>query len=97
MVFPKSCWLSRRRVGGFAPLWRLLNRLLLRSASARVASGALLVSILVGFFYVTASNPVDQLGQGAASIVALALLAGFAWRIRRRERGVHHGLPLATH
>ena len=45
--------------------WADLHRLAL-------ASGALLVSMLVGFLFVTASNPIDQLGQGVASVVAIA-------------------------
>jgi hypothetical protein len=43
--------------------------------------------MLVGFFFVTAGNPIDQLGQGIASIVAISLLALFAWRLHRRDRG----------
>jgi hypothetical protein len=57
--------------------WTDLHRLAL-------ACGPMLVSMLVGFFFVTSSNPVDQLGQGVASLVAVALLARFAWRLRRR-------------
>lgn len=52
-----------------------------------LASGALLVSMLVGFFFVTAGNPIDQLGQGIASIATIALLALFAWRLHQRDRG----------
>lgn len=49
------------------------------------ATGPLLVSMLVGFFFVTASNPVDQIGQATASAVALVLLALFALRLRQRS------------
>jgi hypothetical protein len=59
--------------------WTDLHRLAL-------ACGALLVTMLVGFFFVTAGNHVDQLGQGVASIVAVVLLALFAWRLRQRGR-----------
>ena len=59
--------------------WTDLHRLAL-------AFGALLVSMLVGFFAVTASNPVDQLGQGVASVVAVMLLVLFARRLQQRSR-----------
>jgi hypothetical protein len=52
-----------------------------------LACGALLVSMLVGFFFVTASNPIDQLGQGVASVVAIGLLALFARRLQLQDRG----------
>lgn len=48
--------------------------------------GALLISILWGFFFVTAGNPIDQLGQGVASVVALVLLAIFARQLQQRSR-----------
>jgi len=51
-----------------------------------LACGALLVSMLIGFFFVTAGNRIDQIGQGVASIVALVLLALFARRLQRRGR-----------
>ena len=57
--------------------WSDLHRLAL-------ASGALLVSMLVGFFGVTADNPFDQIGQGIASVVTIVLLAIFAWRLQQR-------------
>ena len=60
--------------------WTDLHRLAL-------ACGLMLVSMLVGFFFVTASNPIDQLGQGIASLVAMALLALFIWRLRQQRRG----------
>jgi hypothetical protein len=62
-----------------SPGWSDLHRL-------AVACGTLLVSMLVGFFFVTASNPIDQLGQGIASIITVALLAFFARRLQRRGR-----------
>jgi hypothetical protein len=68
--------------------WTDLHRLAL-------AYGALLVSMLVGFFSITAGNPLDQLGQGVASVVAVVLLALFAWRLRQRSRGAaapHHAM-----
>jgi hypothetical protein len=67
--------------------WTDLHRLAL-------AGGALLISMLVGSFAVTAGNPVDQLGQGLASVVAIILLAGFAWRLQQRSRGASQRLPL---
>jgi hypothetical protein len=59
--------------------WTDLHRLAL-------ACGLMLVSMLLGFFFVTSSNPIDQLGQGIASLVAMALLAVFTWRLRRQRR-----------
>jgi hypothetical protein len=53
-----------------------------------LAFGPLLVSMLSGFFFITAGNRVDQLGQGVASLVAVALLALFAWRIQQRNHVV---------
>lgn len=47
-------------------------------------AGALVISMLFGFFAVTASNPLDQAGQGAGSLAALALLGLFALRLRGR-------------
>jgi len=47
--------------------------------------GPLLASMFFGFFFVTAGNRVDQIGQGVASLVALALLARFAWRLKRGQ------------
>lgn len=48
--------------------------------------GALLISMLWGFFFVTTSNSIDQLGQGVASVVALVLLALFARQLQQRSR-----------
>jgi hypothetical protein len=54
-----------------------------------LACGPLPASMLFGFLFVTAGSQVDQLGQGVASLVAIVLLAGFAWRLRRRrERSI---------
>jgi hypothetical protein len=52
-----------------------------------LACGLMLVSMLVGFFFVTADNPVDQAGQGIASLAAIALLALFARRLQQRQHG----------
>jgi hypothetical protein len=68
-----------RRWSGPDRAWTDLHRLAL-------AGGALLISMLSGFFFVTAGNPIDQLGQGVASVVAIALLALFARRLRQRDR-----------
>jgi len=46
--------------------------------------GALLPSMLFGFFFVTVGNRVDQVGQGVASVVALLLLALFAGHLQKR-------------
>jgi hypothetical protein len=51
-----------------------------------LACGALLVSMLSGFFFVTVGNRIDQLGQGVASVVAVILLALFAQRLQQRRR-----------
>ncbi|MBX5443719.1 hypothetical protein [Sphaerobacter sp.] len=56
-----------------------------------LAIGALLVSMLYGFFYVTSGNAVDQAGQAVASIVALTLLALFARTLS--QRGVAESHP----
>lgn len=53
-----------------------------------IACGAMPVSMLFGFLIVTSSNPIDQLGQGVASLIALALLTSLAWRLRQRNHAV---------
>jgi hypothetical protein len=58
--------------------WSDLHRLAL-------AWGTLLVVMGIGFFRITAGNPVDQLGQGIASVVAMVLLALFTRQVQRRE------------
>jgi hypothetical protein len=68
-----------RRWSGADRAWTDLHRLAL-------ACGALLVSMLVGFFFVTASNPIDQLGQGGLSVVTIVLLALYARRLQQRDR-----------
>ena len=68
-----------RRWSAPGHMWTDIHRLAL-------ACGALLVSMLIGFFFVTAGNPVDQLGQGVASVVAIVLLTLFAWRLQQRSR-----------
>jgi hypothetical protein len=68
--------------------WTDLHRLAL-------ACGLMLVSMLFGFFFVTASNPVDQLGQGVASLVAIVLLALFVRRLQRRRGSAGVALPSA--
>lgn len=76
-------------VGGVAALivrWSAADRAWTDLHRLALACGALLISMLVGFFFVTAGNRVDQLGQGIASLVAVALLAAFAWRLQRRSR-----------
>jgi len=60
--------------------WSDIHRLAL-------ACGALLASMLFGFFAVTAGNRVDQQGQGVASLVAVVLLALLARRLQQRGRG----------
>jgi hypothetical protein len=50
--------------------------------------GALSVSMLYGFFYVTAGNPADRVGQALANAVALILLSLFARRVSARA-GCH--------
>ena len=75
-----------RRWSGPDRAWTDLHRLAL-------ASGALLISMLFGFFFVTASNPIDQLGQGVASIVAIGLLALFARRLQQRDQVATQARP----
>src|SRR5262249_19089795 len=59
--------------------WTDMHRLAL-------ACGALLVSTLVGFFFVTASNPIDQLGVGVSAVVAAILVILFIRRLQRRSQ-----------
>jgi hypothetical protein len=59
--------------------WTDLHRL-------AVAFGAILVVMLVGFFFITAGNRIDQLVQGLASLGAAALLALFARRLQQQRR-----------
>jgi hypothetical protein len=61
------------------------NREVAWTGSHRLAlvAGAILPVMLFGFFAVTASKPVDQIGQGIASLVAIGLLATFAISVRR--------------
>ena len=66
-------------VGGWSDLHRLA-----------LVIGALPPMMLFGFFLVTASNRVDQIGQGIASVVTLVLLSIFAVRLRR------YGQPAAA-
>jgi hypothetical protein len=48
--------------------------------------GALPPLMLFGFFLVTASNRVDQIAQGIASVVTLVLLSTFALSLRRNRQ-----------
>lgn len=57
--------------------WTDMHRLAL-------ALGPLAVSMLSGFFFVTAGNAIDHAGQGIISIVTMTLLGVFALRVRRR-------------
>jgi hypothetical protein len=66
-------WAARRG-------WSDIHRLAL-------VCGPLPASMLAGFFFVTAGDRVDQLGQGIASLVAIVLLAIFARRLQQRRRG----------
>ena len=50
--------------------------------------GALPPMMLFGFFLVTASNRVDQIGQGIASVITLVLLSIFAVSLPRPTREV---------
>jgi hypothetical protein len=67
-------WLLRR--WSAATGWSGLHR-------AALAAGALLVSALVGFFAVTAGNPVDQLGQAGAAVLTAVFLVLLVGRLRR--------------
>ncbi len=75
-----------RRWSGPDRAWTDLHRLAL-------ASGALLISMLFGFFFVTASNPIGQLGEGVASIVAFGLVALCARRLQQRDQVVTQARP----
>ena len=46
--------------------------------------GALLVSMLNGFFFTTADNQLDQLGQGIASILTILLFTFIIWKIQEK-------------
>jgi hypothetical protein len=75
-----------RRWSAPDPAWTDIHRLAL-------ACEAPLVSMLVGFFFITAGNRIDQIGQGVASIVAIALLALFARRLQRRGHAMAGAMP----
>jgi hypothetical protein len=66
--------------------WSTQNRAWSDLHSLALAFGAMLVSMLWGFIFVTAGSRVDQLGQGIASIAAIVLLALFARRLQDRDR-----------
>jgi hypothetical protein len=51
-----------------------------------LASGALAVNAAFGFFFVTAGNAVDHIGQGFVSVFACVMLLWFAAHVRRRVR-----------
>jgi len=55
--------------------------------------GALMPSMLFGYFFVTTGSRVDQVGQGVASVVALLLLALFAGRLRKRTHAAEEIAP----
>lgn len=74
------------RWSAFEENWNDLHRF-------AIICGALLISMLVGFFFVTASNPIDQLGQGIASIGMIIFLALFGWRLRERTRLTTNAVP----
>ncbi len=67
-----------RRWSASENLWTDQHRLAL-------ISGAMLASMLEGFFFATAGNPVDQIGQGLASVISILLLAFFTWKIHGKE------------
>lgn len=78
-------------VAGVATLirrWRAPDHRWTAQHQLALAGGALLVSMVFGFFFVTASNQFDQISQGVTSIAAISLLAWFAWRLRERREGV---------
>lgn len=66
--------------------WTDLHRLAL-------VMGTVLVVMLVGYFWVTAGNPVDQMFQGIVSLITFFLLVLFAYSLHRREQLhlVHQG------
>lgn len=61
--------------------WTDLHRLAL-------AAGAMVASMMFGFFVVTASNRIDHLGQGVICVAAGLLLAAFARALQRQRQGV---------
>jgi hypothetical protein len=71
------------------PGWTDMHRLAL-------ILGALLISVLWGFFFVTAGHPIDQLVQGVASGVTLILLALFARQLQQRNQVVVVSAPKHT-
>ncbi|HET9221928.1 MAG TPA: hypothetical protein VFO07_05455 [Roseiflexaceae bacterium] len=91
-------------LGELALVWAVVGLLRSWSAPGRrwtdlhrlaLAGGLMMISMLVGFFFVTAGNPVDQLGQGVAGLVAIALLALFARRLQQGRLG-NQGRPLPS-
>jgi hypothetical protein len=71
---------SIRRWSAPGRAWTELHQLAL-------ACGALVVSALVGFFFVTAGNPIDQLGVGLSAAITSILTALFIRRLRQRGQG----------
>jgi hypothetical protein len=75
----------------FAGVWRLIRHWSAPDSSwtdvhrLALALGALPVSMLFGFFYVTASNPADRAFLTVVNVLTLALLGNFARRLRTRQ------------
>jgi hypothetical protein len=89
-----GAWVLLPIVSGFAFViallvlirqWSALGSLWKDDHRLALIAGAILANMLNGFFIVTANNRVDQLGQGVASVMAIAVLAVAVWRIRQKE------------
>jgi hypothetical protein len=68
-----------RRWSAHENSWRDIHRLML-------IFGAMLASMLNGFFFTTANNQVDQLGQGIASVLTILLFAFIIWKTQEKEK-----------
>ena len=51
-----------------------------------LAFGALMASMLDGFFLVTAGNHLDQMGQGVISLITIGMLLFFCWKLQKGEK-----------
>lgn len=76
LIAALAAW-SIRRWSAPGRGWTELHQLAL-------ACGALVVSALVGFFLVTAGNPIDQLGVGLSAALTAIMMALFIPRLRLR-------------
>lgn len=78
-AFAAGVFTLLRQWSASGSLWTDQHRLAL-------VTGAMVASMLEGFFFTTAGNRVDQMGQGLASVISIVLLALFAWNIQQKGK-----------